>query len=113
VQKSHTVNTWSGRNLINSVYSMYYPNGKKQQEMKMDSNGDGSSRLYYESGELFEKAELKDAYREGPVTQYYKNGQAMLTGFMKEDMLDGPAKEFDSKGQFVRKVTYKEGEEVK
>lgn len=112
VPKSKTVNSWSGRNLIDSIYTMYYPNGKKQQEMKMDSRGDGISMLYYETGELFERAELKDAYREGPVTQYYKNGQVMLTGFMKEDMLDGPAKEYDSNGQLIRKVSYSEGEEV-
>lgn len=113
VRKSHTVNVWSGRHLINSVYTMYYPNGKKQQEMKMDSNGDGASMLYYETGELFERAALKDAYREGAVTQYYRNGQVMLIGFMKEDMLDGFAKEYDPEGQFIRKVLYKEGEEVK
>jgi len=113
VMKTHTVNTWSGRNLIDSSYTMYYPNGKRQQTMKMDSKGNGTSRLYYDTGELFEKAELKDAYREGPVTQYYKNGKIMLTGFMKEDMLDGPAKEYDSNGQLIRKITYIEGEEVK
>lgn len=113
VMKSHTKNTWSGRNLIDSTYIMYYPNGNKQQEMKMDSNGNGASSLYYESGELFEKSELKDAYRDGPVTQYHKNGKVMLTGTMIDDMLDGPAKEYDSKGQLVRKVIYKEGEEIK
>jgi antitoxin component YwqK of YwqJK toxin-antitoxin module len=111
--KSHTINSWSGRNLIESIYTMYYANGKKQQEMTMDSKGNGASMLYYETGELFERAELKDAYREGAVTQYYKNTQVMLTGFMKEDMLDGPAKEYDSKGHLIRKVIYKEGEEVK
>jgi antitoxin component YwqK of YwqJK toxin-antitoxin module len=112
ISKSHTINNWSGRNLIESIYVMYYPNGKKQQEMKMDSNGDGVSMLYYETGELFERSELKDAYREGAVTQYYKNGQVMLMGFMKEDMLDGPAKEYNSKGQLIKKVVYKEGKEV-
>ena len=113
VLKTHTVNLWSGRNLISSSYTMYYSNAKKQQEMQMDSNGDGTSKLYYETGELFETAELKDAYREGPVTQYYKNGKVMLSGFMKEDMLDGPAKEYDSDGQLARKVIYREGEEIK
>ena len=37
----------------------------------------------------------------------------MLTGSMKEDMLDGPAKEYDSQGHLIRKVLYREGEEVK
>jgi Uncharacterized protein conserved in bacteria len=112
VQKSHTVNSWSGRNLIDSTYIMFYSNGKKQQAMKMDSNGDGTSDLYYETGELFEKAKLKDAYRDGPVTQYYKNGKIMLSGFMKDDFLNGPAKEYDSDGTLIKETIYREGEEV-
>ncbi len=113
IKRSSTENEWSGRNLVKSKYVIYYPNGSKQQQIEMDGDGNGKSRLYYDSGELFEDATLKDAYRSGPVTQYYKNGKQMLTGFMKDDMLDGPAKEYDSSGKLTKKVVYKENQVVK
>jgi antitoxin component YwqK of YwqJK toxin-antitoxin module len=113
IKQSHTENEWAGRTLVKSEYVIYYPNGLKRQEIKMDAKGNGSSSLYYDTGELFEEAALKDAYRDGPVTRYYKNGVKMLSGFMKEDMLDGLVKEYDSKGNLTSKVLYKENEIIK
>jgi antitoxin component YwqK of YwqJK toxin-antitoxin module len=113
VRKSRTENEWSGRNLVKTDYVIYYPSGVKHQEIKMDAEGGGTSRLYYDSGELFEEAALKNAYRDGPVLRYYKNGVKMFSGFMKDDMLDGPAKEYDSSGKLVSKTVYKENKIVK
>jgi len=108
-KKSYTLNEWSGRNLVQTKNIIYYPEGPKQQEIIMDRDGIGTSRLYYKTGELFEDALLKDAYRTGPVTQYYKSGKKMLAGFMKDDALDGPAKEYDEKGNVIKKSIYKDG----
>lgn len=107
-RKTSTKNEWSGRSLINTEYTIYYPDGTKQQEIVMNGDGDGFSKLYYDNGTLFEDAILEGTYRNGPVTQYYRNGTKMLEGFMKDDMLDGPAKEYDAQGKIIRKINYKE-----
>lgn len=111
-KKSEIVNVWEGRNLIKSKHISYYENGAKHQEVTMDGKGDGVSKVYYGSGELFEDAKLKNTFREGPVTRYYKNGKPMLTGFMKDDMLEGAATEYDSKGKAVKKVVFQKDKEV-
>ena len=112
MKKSSTDNEWSGRNLLKSTYTIFYPNGVMQQQIIMDSLGNGTSKLYYDSGELYEDALLEDAYRNGPITRYYKNGKKMLTGTMKDDMLDGIITEYDSNGKILHKVRYQDDEAV-
>ena len=112
VKKSSTDNEWSGRNLLKSAYAIFYPNGSMQQEIIMDSQGNGTSKLYYDSGELYEDAILEDAYRNGPIIRYYKNGKKMLSGTMKDDMLDGVISEYDATGKLLQKVRYKDDEAV-
>ncbi|MCL2390416.1 MAG: hypothetical protein FWD54_00310 [Endomicrobia bacterium] len=106
VKKSSIKNEWSGIKLQKTVNVMYYPDGNKQQEIEMDGDGSGISKLYYDTGELFETAELKDVCRDGKVTRYYKSGKKQLSGFMKDDMLNGLAEEYDIKGKLIRKVEY-------
>jgi len=110
VKKSETKNKWDGRLLKESDYTIYYPNAAKRQQIKMDTNGDGVSKLYYESGELFEEAVLKKSFRDGAVIRYHKNGKKMLTGFMKDDMLSGAAVLYDLNGNIERKAEYKDDE---
>lgn len=112
VKKSSTYNEWSGRNLLKSSYAIFYPGGSMQQQIIMDSLGNGTSKLYYDSGELYEDALLEDAYRNGQITRYYKNGKKMLSGTMKDDMLDGIISEYDSNGRLLQKVRYKDDEAV-
>ncbi|AKL98253.1 toxin-antitoxin system YwqK family antitoxin [Endomicrobium proavitum] len=97
---SVTVNQWNGRALEKMAEVIYYPNGNKKQEVVMDGGGNGISKLYYDTGELYEQVPLVDGMREGQVKKYFKSGKLQFSGTMKNGELIG-GKEYDSSGKLI------------
>lgn len=66
----------------------------------------------YAGGKLKVTFELRDGFRNGDYREYYENGQEKIKGQYKEDKKNGTWRFYTENGDIIRKIEFKNGEQV-
>src|SRR5687768_12775428 len=67
--------------MLDSLYILYYQNGKvKSKGSFVKNKAEGKWEYYYENGNLKSKGELKGGENNGLWTYYYENGNLNMEG---------------------------------
>jgi hypothetical protein len=90
---------------------MYYENGQvKQKATLKDGKFDGPYEMYHENGQVKERGTFKDGERYGPYEMYHENGQLEQKGTYKDGKGTGLFEMYHKNGQLKEKATLKDGE---
>jgi antitoxin component YwqK of YwqJK toxin-antitoxin module len=104
--------------------AMAYAQGGKEYTLNVDAFYDNDTEIwrdankkpitgvlkgYYESGEIFEDAPIKNGKPEGIVKEYYKSGELLDESTFKNGKLEGLEKHYYESGKVMNEIPYKNG----
>jgi len=91
-------------------YPLYYANGNKSVDMKINENGfrNGLLTFYYTTGAKSEETNYKTGKLDGTSVSFYKNGQVKNEENYISDMKDGYFKSYFNNGILKKEGWYKE-----
>ena len=69
----------------------------------------GERTVYYDNGELAEKARYRDGMYHGLLEQYSESGNLIKSYRYNQGVLDGPSKHYDADGNLIVEGLYKDG----
>ena len=92
-------------------YSIYFSNGAKAVDTKVDEDGmrDGVITYYYSTGGKSDEISYKNGNKEGSSRSYYKDGKVKTEESYKNDVNDGYFKKYSANGNIEIQGWYKEG----
>ena len=98
-------------NLANGQYEIYYENGQlKERATYKDGKADGIFETYFENGQLALRGTYKDGKLYGLTELYYENGQLEQRVTYKDGIMDGLQESYEKDGTLITKAFYVNGD---
>jgi antitoxin component YwqK of YwqJK toxin-antitoxin module len=89
----------------------YYDTGELMEQTDwLEDKKDGAYKVFYKGGEPYIKCKMKNDMRNGLFLIYYDNGQQELIGEYKDNLRHGEWKYFNEEGEYLYSLHYNSGQ---